>query len=382
VLFSSSDQAQGREVNMKRTALTAMILVVLAASCTQAPTATPSLALPTTTPRIEAATLVATNTPTAMYTPTASPTATPTATPTPMPELSLDNGRFFANGREIVLRGAVASHFDYNVVEYHNTFEGDIDRLKSMGANFVILQWNSAYLDSPEYIQKLISGLQYAKSKGFRVALVLHARGIDDKETRFLKEKQIEVVDDSIRQDWERLLSDPAIASDISNSVDIFNPLSEPAKNARGGWITWSEWKPIAESILASIRSKTRKNALGIISGVQYAAIGKDALTDPPDRYTGVEIHPYEWTIAKDNYQTLISAAKKKGVLILAGEIGFDDRPEFVKEQVEFLITNASSFAWFAVNSNRTNKDFLFNGFARTLTGKGKIAEESFQAEK
>jgi hypothetical protein len=85
VPFASSPQVQAGEVNMKHTALIAMILAILAASCAQAPAATPSVALPKTTPRIETPTPIATDAPTASYTPTTNPTAPPTATATRIP---------------------------------------------------------------------------------------------------------------------------------------------------------------------------------------------------------------------------------------------------------------------------------------------------------
>lgn len=293
--------------------------------------------------------------------------------------LTLSNGRLLVDDRDLVLRGAVVSHFDHDDLDYHAAFRGDIDKLVEMGGNFAIFHWNSGYLDSNVYGEKLVSGLEYAKSRGLRIALSLHARGVDSRETRFLKEQQIEYVDDSIYSDWEQLLSDPDVALRIGAAVDMFSPLSEPQKvPGTDRYMQWAEWKPIATDVLELIRSRTNANAIGLISAPEFASLGGQTLSQPPGENTGIELHPYEWTTSKDDYQSTILKAKQQGLFVVVGEFGFDDRPEFVRQQIEFFSEHGISFAWYAVNSARWNNNFLFRGPLREVTAKGRLAEDSF----
>jgi hypothetical protein len=175
---------------MKRYIFAFICLLSLTISCTPTPpqqavlvTATPALtnapmptAAPTNTP-----------TPTAIPTNTPAPTAMPTITPTPteilMPELEVSTDKsseFIADGKEVILRGAVAPHFiqDGRRVGGLPQFKKDVQTLKSWNGNFVSVVWNSGYIGDNFYVESLMSALEFARSLGLRVELVLHSRGL------------------------------------------------------------------------------------------------------------------------------------------------------------------------------------------------------------
>lgn len=279
------------------------------------------------------------------------------------------------DGNEMRLKGAVASHFVYDTDNYYRAYGGDIDRLSRIGANFVSIQWNSGFFDNPVYIQKLLEGIQYAKSKGLRVELTLHSRGIKQRKP-WVQENQIEIADNSVISDWQNLIACPG-AVDTLKVVDVFSPLAEPQKASTGNNATWAEWKPIAVEVINLIRNQVEQNATCLISGAEFGSKAREGIVDSLPVNTGIEIHPYRWTFDKEDYRTTIAEAKGRDVLVMAGEIGFEDDPEYVRQQIDFFRQNGVSFAWFGANSARANNSFLFDKYGN-LTANGIAAQQSF----
>jgi len=293
-----------------------------------------------------------------------------------MPVLKIEGSKFVdINGNTEVLKGAVSSHFVYDPEEFHNAYKPDIDKLVNMGGNFIIFEWNSGYFSDPTYIPHLLEAIKYAGlEKGLRVELVLHSRGTEDFDYSkgYIEEKPITTYDESILNDWKTLMSADGAKDILKKYVDIINPLSEPQK------IAWSDWKSLAENVISTFRNEVNSDAIGMISGTEFASKAQAALSDPPTiGNTGIEIHPYQWTTTqKENYQATIQAALQQGMLVLAGEIGFNSPLQFTKSEVNFFKKNGISFAWFGLNSARKNKDFIINN--GVLTPNGTTAEESF----
>lgn len=382
---------------MKCSALIAMLLATFIISCTALPTSTPIPQLTvvtrivTPTPQIVVVTATPepTNAPTVMptNTPTSMPTRTVTPTPTPLPPLYVQGTDFYSDGKPVILRGAVTNHFLLQQMldkpsQYVAIFQKDIDTLKEMGANFVIVDWNSGYLDEPGYIERLTQGLEYAKSKGLRVELTLHSRGRKPGST--WDSVQISIADDQIVADWKTLLNDPAIAARIGESVDIFGPLSEPKWTARGvvrGEIMkWSELKPIYINTMNLIRDKIGKpKAVGAFSPPNRAGDARDIVNDPPGiENIAIEMHPYRWIATEADFKNTALALKNRGMLVFAGEFGcqFGDDPdplEYTEDLVKFFVANQMSYAFYAMISDTTNAGCTLQ-IGRSFTPLGNLA--------
>jgi hypothetical protein len=213
---------------MKRTVLVASILLVLAYS--QLPTPTPlSPAIDNTMPTVSQI---------SKATPMAPAVGATIAPSTGLPNLDVVGTQFLADGRPIRLTGAAANHFFWNNISWSSfvQFKQDVKMLKDWGGNFVVVDFNSGFLGDPTYVQNLVEGLEYARSLGLRVELVLHSRGMKDQDTP----QQILAADGRLIQDWEGLLSDPDRSARIAHCVDIFGILSEPQYNRVGRKLDWT----------------------------------------------------------------------------------------------------------------------------------------------
>jgi hypothetical protein len=353
----------------------------------------------TATPHIETAIPTATDTPTAMptatYTQTATPTSTPTQTSTPiptqipkMPTLEVSGAKFVAGGKGMVLRGADIVYFVQQSATDTPTnnlavFKKDLLTLKQMGGNFISVLWNSGFLNNPAYVENLVEALEYAKSQLLWGELTLHSRGRKPDST--WQELQIRIADDQIIADWENLLNDPITVKRIADNVDIFSPLSEPdcAWSTDRKTMNWNEWKPIAEKTATAIRRKIKGNLIVAISGVACAGDARDALSNPPNLDNmAIEVHPYQWTYQRVDFNAFALATRAKGVLVFVGEMSHSDPLDFVEGQYKFLTANGISFAVFTIDSlaGCRSPDKIIN--CSGITPRGKLAEKYFNAGK
>jgi hypothetical protein len=117
----------------------------------------------------------------------------------------------------------------------------------------------------------------------------------------------------------------------------LFQPPLPQGSVAPGCWNVQSPWRTKrrryygAEDVLSAIRESVGSGAVGLISAVEFAAKTQDGLADPPGENTGIEIHPYKWTLDKENYRDTIRQAKQRGLLVLVGEMGFEDDEGFAR---------------------------------------------------
>lgn len=394
---------------MKRNVSLVLLLLVLGVSCAPSPTAPQTTAPEPTTIQIAIATatqvvlptVTATQTPaptdtttptlTATPTRTNTPTNTPTPTPTLLAPLYIQGTEFLVDGKPVILKGAVTNHLELQQImdepsRFLSIFRRDIDTLKAMGANFVIVDWNAGYFSESGYVERLTQGLEYAKSKGLRVELTLHSRGRKPNSTWDVVE--LRVTDNQIITDWDKLLTDPIFTKRIADAVDIFGVVSEPAKrNTKEEDITWSEWKGIAERAIKVIRDRTGKPKVPIAySGVYWASNAWGALNDPPEsKDVAIELHPYRPN--ENNFRGQVSELRKRGYPVFVGEFGcqFGNNPdpiEYTEDLAKFLVANDVSFAFYAMQSDTTNAGCTLqtkNGLYTTL---GNLALKYFPVGK
>ena len=290
----------------------------------------------------------------AQQTPSLAPPSTPDAVTSA--GLSIQGNQFALDGRTVILQGAVVPHFIYQqIVDYPPYFmwiyRRDIDRLKAVGATFVVVPWNSGYLSTAGYVENLVSGLEYAKQKGLAIELVLHSRGRN--VGSIADPVQITVVDEQISVDWAALLHEPLFAKRIGANVDMFGPLSEPALQTDGtSALAWGQWKPLADKAIQTIRNKIgRPNAPIALSGVQWASDATGALSDPPlAKQIALELHPYQANGA--TFREQVAALRKAGYAVLAGELGCQDPTAYTESLLDFLSHNSVSFAVYSMISD------------------------------
>jgi hypothetical protein len=362
-----------------------ILLLMLTVACNATPTAAPQVVNLTATPAATPTLMVApTQTNTPMPTPTPTPTPTLTPTPQPLAPLYIQGTDFFAEGKSVVMRGAVVTHFNIQkildrTVTYTALYKKDVDTLKQMGANFVMVQWNSGFIDQSGYIENLVEGLEYAKSQQFRVGLVLHARG--RKPDSNWDVLQIKVADTQIITDWNKLLNDPLIAKRIGNAVDIFNPLSEPKLKNLEQDISWTEWKDICERTIKLIRDRIGKpQAVSACSGINWGGDARPALKEPLDlNDVVIEVHPY---FSKPDIKTYAAALRAKGIPFFIGELGCLDPPEYIEGLLKFSVANDVSFAIYAMNSDTTDPICSIQTRNGTYSPNGNLARKYFSAEK
>jgi hypothetical protein len=270
--------------------------------------------------------------------------------------LSIRGNQFALDGRAVILQGAVVPHFIYQqIVDYPPYFmwiyRRDIDRLKAVGATFVVVPWNSGYLSTAGYAENLVSGLEYAKQKGLAVELVLHSRG--RKAGSIADPIQITVADEQISADWAALLHEPLIAKRVGANVDMFGPLSEPALQFDGtSALPWSHWKSIAEKAIHTIRSGVGRPIAPIaLSGVHWASDATGALSDPPlAQQVALELHPYQAN--GTTFREQVASLRKAGYAVLAGELGCQDLTAYIESLLDFLTKNSVSFAVYSMISD------------------------------
>jgi len=286
--------------------------------------------------------------------------ATPATGTTPAAQthtgFAIQGSQFAIDGRPVILQGAVVPHFIYQqIVDYPPYFmwiyRRDIDRLKAIGATFVVVPWNSGYLSETDYVENLVSGLEYAKQKGLTVELTLHSRG--RKAGSVADPIQITVADNQVVADWAALLRNPQVSQRIAASVDLFGPLSEPALQADGrSSLTWSQWQPIAAHAIQTIRTATgRPQASIALSGVHWASDATGALSDPLSiKQVALELHPYQANGAA--FREQVAVLRQAGFAVFAGEIGCQDPTAYTESLLDFMVDSRISFAVYSMISD------------------------------
>lgn len=289
-----------------------------------------------------------------------------------LPELYVDGNKFMAEGKEIILRGAVANHAYYYHVKY-STFVKDINWMKTNGANFVSLMWSYGFLTKPGYIEKIVKMTEYAKSQGLRVELTLRGEGLKPGSTWDVE--GITVGDERIYTAWEDLLKDPNIAKRLAKSVDIFGPASELEKDTSGSYISWPTAKDLESRTGKMIRQKLGKpDAIIAFTPPGFAGDLRGVAGNPPNLpNSAVETHPYQWIDKIADFETYASKLRDKGILVFAGEFGHDDPIPFTEGQYKFMIDNGISFAVSAIvsESDYPNGLYISGG---VVTDRGRLA--------
>lgn len=288
--------------------------------------------------------------------------------------LEVKDGRFWQDGREVVLHGAVANHFFYGEQKRNSArrnFSKDLGLIKMMGGNYVDIFLNMSFFDDPNYMRDLAEGIRRAKDLGLFVKLTLHSRGTDRND-----EPLATVVDSQLIIDTEKLFSNPEIKR-VANLVDIFNPLSEPAKSPDGSSIQWSQSKPILQQAIIKAREIIGREILSFYSGIDWAGNGLPLYDDPitlPN--TAIEIHPYQYSMDgtrkhanKPNIDQYIGKISKTGIPLMVGEMGYNDKPFSIDDQLRIINENKISFAFYAVNTTFTDRGYAWNSRGRTLQG-------------
>ena len=300
--------------------------------------------------------------------------------------LSEQGSAFVANDSAVVLRGAVMPHFLYQQIVDHPTsyvavFRRDIGRLRQMGANFIVVDWNAGYLSQPGYVENLVAGLEYAKQQGLWVELSLHSRG--RKPGSRVDPLQIRIVDSQIVADWDGLLSDRQVASRLAAAVDMFGPLSEPAKrDAQDDDISWSDWMGIADKVIRLIRERIARPEVPIaLSGVHWASDASDALQDPPDSANvAIELHPYQPN--ENNFRGQVDALMKRGYPVFAGELGCLDPIDYSRGLLDFLTQKGLSFAVYSLISDSNDPRCTLVTRNGAYSPLGSLAQQYFASSK
>jgi hypothetical protein len=185
-------------------------------------------------------------------------------------------------------------------------FKREIDILKDMGANFVVVEWNSGpeWLDYVFYKSSLIKGLEYAKGNGLRTELVLHSRGA--KPASYWEGEQINTLDKQVVEDWKKLLRNPSDTERLATNVDVWGTLAEARYDASGN--IPSAFDPIYEEVIDVIRSSTNDpNAICSISVGEWGGDARELIGTVPTRGNLViEIHPYYWIGKRSGFQEYV----------------------------------------------------------------------------
>src|SRR3989344_3010510 len=152
-----------------------------------------------------------------------------------MAPLSAPDHRFIRTdtGEQVMLRGVNLQHLNWGQFSWNkperalNVLKG----IKEMGANYVVIMWNSGLIEDPVYIESLLNALEYAHNGlGLRVQLDLVSRGLSNPNDPYSDtETGIRNLDEQVTKDWKKLLADSEVALRIGRTVDIFNIISEPA---------------------------------------------------------------------------------------------------------------------------------------------------------
>lgn len=294
-------------------------------------------------------------------------------------KLEMNGNKLTEDGKEIILRGAVAPHFIWRYDSGNPLILPDFkikaQTLRDWGANFIIMDWNSGFVDDPQYIEALVSALEYASTLGLRIELSLGSRGM--KSQNWWENQQLIKVDSQLVADWANLLKDSRTASRIGRVVGIYGLLSEPVDNARGGRVSIND--PLLDQACATIRTKIKKdNAICAYSGPDNGGNVRELIgTSPSKKDVAIEVHPYKWIDDKTDFEGYVNTLRAAGYLVFVGEMGCKDPPEFVREQVKFFKEHGISFSfWGMVAATECEVMYKSTG---ALTTNGQILREALR---
>lgn len=256
-------------------------------------------------------------------------TISPTQALQKISPLVVNNGRFLVNGKEVILRGASANHFVWNLPRSDkvglDAFIRDIELLRSWGGNFLVVPINSAYLlNDPAYQSNLKYGLSEAKRLGFRIYMPLHSRGESDKNSP----TQLFTADENLAKDWRAISTEPALTALLKENVDMIGVLSEPAN------ISANDWRRIADSIIAEVRHNLGYDIPAAISGIDVGSDLNGVTGNLPDN-TALDFHTY-YTHRKQDFPRIIADLKAQGIMTFSGEMGWKD----TNDQVDKLLSD------------------------------------------
>lgn len=310
-----------------------------------------------------------------------------------MAPLSAPDHRFIRTdtGEQVMMRGVHILHFSWSpeVINVDvDSMENLLNGVKEMGANYIVMQWNSGFVDNPDYVNKLVDTLKLAKNKyGFRVQLDLWARGLEGTTP-----DHIEIVDSQITDDWRKLLSNPETAFWIGRTVDIFTVISEPTHNIQGQGNP-SFFDPVLSETSEVVRSSINNpNAIiGYSAGRWGWAGDADELLGHDRSELGKEItiniHPYRYSgsgegelISKDSRsdpKDYVIKLQDAGWNISVGEYGWLDwkqDPDYLKKLFRFFEDNKISYAVFGTGAGYNTTDFDGEGFLFSDTFGGQLS--------
>ena len=297
-----------------------------------------------------------------------------------MPLLSAPDHRFIRTdtGEQVMLRGANIPDFTFAPRAINiELIDRSFFEFKKMGGNHIVIPWNAGFADDSEYTNKLIGALKLAKLKyGFRVQLGLHSRGMRDDNDPY-SGRIIEVMDNQIEKDWNKLLSSPETAFWVGRTVDIFTLISEPQFNPQGGR-QLSFYDPVLSQACDTIRSSVNNQqaicsfSAGLWSSTSDATelIGKE-WTIPEST---INLHPYRMMPEGDISPNLLDYAEtlqKQGINILVEEFGGIDwatNPEYVYKALDYFEKHKISYSVWALVGGWDDEDIggkgsLFKGY-------------------
>ena len=293
-----------------------------------------------------------------------------------MAPLSVQKEKFIRTdtGKPVMLRGAQLLQFGWSpeVPYLKEKAMSALDALKEMGGNYVVIQWNSGFVDNPAYLQMLVEALEYAKDTlGFRVQLDLIARGLGDPNDPYsAMDKQIKVLDEQVVTDWKNLLKDPVTRSRIGRVVDIYNIISEPLKNADGTQASISN--PVFGEACTAIREAVNNsNAICGKSPRYFASDPSELLGKTAEEAeVTINLHPYLLDdLSRKNILDYAEDLQKLGYALSVGEFGWWDflqHPDEVNKQIDLFTKLGIPYSFWGLvgGYNSTNEPY---GFATLL---------------
>ena len=281
-----------------------------------------------------------------------------------MAPLSAPDHRFIRTdtGEQVMLRGVNLQHLNWGQFSWNkperalNVLKG----IKEMGANYVVIMWNSGLIEDPVYMESLLNALEYAHNGlGLRVQLDLVSRGLSNPNDPYSDtETGIRILDEQVTKDWKKLLADSEVALRIGRTVDIFNIISEPANPKISG--KQSFFDPVLKDSCQVIRSSLNNpNAICGYSAGRWGWAGDaDELlghqrSELGDNIT-INIHPYRLDFISEDTRSdprkYADKLQQNGFNISVGEYGWWDwvlNPGLVEELIAFFEKQKISYALF-----------------------------------
>ncbi len=254
--------------------------------------------------------------------------------------LEVKEGKLWRDNVPIQLSGAVVTAYGHgpaftDPVRILNTkVKPDIDNILKMGGKFAYFQFNEdlAIKGGSVQMENFLQGLEYAKNRGLTTELAINFRGYsaDLKGGIQIDNADINRTTVALRA----LFSDAGYAMRLAKSVDIFSPMAEPRWKEDGKTSTdWQHLTGIYNPAKQLIRMRIQnQNTIVALSPPDRATRVKELAEDQNfslGKGDILEVHPYigndkSWGTINRTLEYL-DALNKKGITILAGEIGWTD---------------------------------------------------------